>query len=73
MAVCDKTFHICTAPPYAASFEAVRPGVEVPLEEAPPFDCSRREPRRDPRQSKGGASPAGDSPSHSDCDDTCCC
>ena len=72
-AVCDKTFHICTAPPYAASFEAVRPGVEVPLEEALPFDCSRRDPRRDPRQSKGAVRSAGDAPSNSDCDDPGCC
>ena len=73
MAVCDKTFHICTSPPYAAAFEAAPPGVEVPLDEALPFDCAQRDPRRDPRQSKGGTIAASDAHTDLDCDDVGCC
>jgi ubiquinone/menaquinone biosynthesis C-methylase UbiE len=52
MAVCDKTFKIFQRPPYAGSIVAVHPLVEVPLEEALPFDCSPRS-IRDPADTKG--------------------
>ncbi len=54
MAVCDKTFHIYTDPkgPYAGSVEPVEPRVEVPLDDAEPFNC-RAAAGRHPRQTKG--------------------
>jgi len=51
-AVCDKTFRILTAAPYAGHFEPVEPLVAVPLAEAAPFDCARTAPRH-PRETKG--------------------
>lgn len=52
VAVCDKTFHLLQAEPYRGLFEAVRPRVEVPAEQATPFDCARATTRH-PRESKG--------------------
>lgn len=54
MAVCDKTFRIMTNPagPYAGQIVAVPPREEIPLDEAKPFDCRRRD-ARDPRETKG--------------------
>lgn len=52
VAVCDKTFHLLQAEPYRGMFEAVEPRVEVPLDQAQPFDCSRSTARH-PRESKG--------------------
>ena len=52
MAVCDKTFRIYTQPPYADQVFPVEPRVDVPLDDAKPFDC-RRNARRDPRETKG--------------------
>ncbi|MGE0378656.1 MAG: methyltransferase domain-containing protein, partial [Planctomycetaceae bacterium] len=52
MAVCDKTFHLLQAEPYAGLFDSIEPRVAVPLEAATPFDC-RRSVRRDPRETKG--------------------
>ncbi len=51
-AVCDKTYRLYQRQPYRESFDFVEPLVEVPLEEAPPFDCSRT-PLRHPRETKG--------------------
>ncbi len=51
-AVCDKTFQIMTAAPYADAMLAVPPLIEVPLETAAQFDCMRSVPR-DPRETKG--------------------
>lgn len=51
-AVCDKTFGLYARPPYREHFELVEPRVEVPLEEAEPFDCSRTA-LRHPRETKG--------------------
>jgi SAM-dependent methyltransferase len=51
-AVCDKTFGILTAAPYAEHFEPVEPLVAVPPAEAAPFDCARTAPRH-PRETKG--------------------
>ncbi|MEZ6189749.1 MAG: methyltransferase domain-containing protein [Phycisphaerales bacterium] len=55
MAVCDKTFKILTDPsgPYAGQFAGVQPLSEVPLDDAPAYDC-RRNAVRDPRITKGG-------------------
>lgn len=54
MAVCDKTFQIYTNPnsAYHADIIPVSPRVEIPLEEAKPFHCSKNE-IRDPRVTKG--------------------
>jgi SAM-dependent methyltransferase len=51
-AVCDKTFRIYTSEPYRDDIAAVPPRLEVPLEEARPFDCSR-ERARAPGETKG--------------------
>lgn len=51
-AVCDKTFHLLQAEPYADLFDAVEPRLVVPLDAAQPFNC-RRNVRRDPRETKG--------------------
>jgi len=54
MAVCDKTYKILTDPngPYARDIIPVPPYEEIPLEEAPPFDCKRTGTRH-PRETKG--------------------
>jgi arsenite methyltransferase len=51
-AVCDKTYRLYQREPYRSSFAFVEPRVEVPLEEAQPFDCSRTA-LRHPRETKG--------------------
>ena len=51
-AVCDKTYRLYSAEPYLGSFEFVDPLVEVSLEAAALFDCSRTV-LRDPRETKG--------------------
>lgn len=53
-AVCEKTFGILTAAPYAEQVVAIPPRVPVPEDERAPFDCSRTAPR-DPRETKGQA------------------
>ena len=40
MAVCDKTFQIYSRRPYGDQITPVPPQLEIPLEEATPFDCS---------------------------------
>lgn len=40
-AVCDKTFQIYAKAPYANSFYLLTPAVEVPVNQAGPFDCCR--------------------------------
>lgn len=51
-AVCDKTYRIFGREPYREHFAFVEPLVEVPPEEAGPFDCART-PLRHPRETKG--------------------
>ena len=51
-AVCDKTYRLYQREPYRDSFTFIDPRVEIPLDEAAPFDCSRT-PLRDPKESKG--------------------
>jgi len=51
-AVCEKTYRLYSAAPYADFFEFVDPREEVPLETAAPFDCSRTV-LRHPRETKG--------------------
>lgn len=52
VAVCDKTYRLLRREPYAEHFDFIDPLVEVPLDEALPFDCSRTAPRH-PRETKG--------------------
>jgi arsenite methyltransferase len=54
MAVCDKTYKLYLDPmgPYAGQFLAIDPVSEVPLEEAPTFDCQEDQ-VRSPRVTKG--------------------
>ena len=52
MAVCDKTFNLYRREPYAGQFACVEPLVDVPLDDAKPFDCRRNVVRR-PRETKG--------------------
>jgi len=52
IAVCDKTYEICSKPPYQDQFILVPPREEIPMEKAGPFDCSR-DIRRQPSETKG--------------------
>jgi ubiquinone/menaquinone biosynthesis C-methylase UbiE len=54
VAVCDKTFHILTRPPYAAHFEPVPPNELIPLEQAEPFPCTGGVMLRAPSETKSG-------------------
>ncbi len=50
--VCEKTFAVMTAAPYAGELETVLPPEPVDLAEAAGVDCSRTTPRH-PRETKG--------------------
>ncbi len=52
MAVCDKTYHILTAAPYAEQVLPVDPLKEVPLKKAKPFACKETS-LRNPKETKG--------------------
>ncbi len=51
-AVCEKTYRLYTQEPYAHDILPVPPHVQIPLERALPFDCSRST-IRSPRETKG--------------------
>lgn len=51
-AVCDKTFKLLAKEPYDGAFDAIEPRVNIPLEDAKPFDCNRQQ-LRDVRETKG--------------------
>ena len=51
-AVCEKTFRILTAEPYAGQIVAIEPHTPVPAAQRTAFDCARTEPRH-PRETKG--------------------
>ncbi len=51
-AVCDKTFNLYRQAPYREHFAFVEPLVEIPLDEAAPFDCSGMR-ERHPKETKG--------------------
>lgn len=51
-AVCDKTHRIFTSQPYGEDIYSVPPRIDIPLETARPFDCSRSVARH-PRETKG--------------------
>ena len=71
-AVCEKTFHLYTRPPYAGQIAAVPPHNAVSADEAKLFDCHRGEPR-DPRETKGEKFTITALPDASCCDDGGCC
>ncbi len=52
IAVCDKTYHLYSTPPYQDQFILIPPEEEIPLEQAGIFDCARTA-RRHPRETKG--------------------
>ncbi|MBI3922485.1 MAG: methyltransferase domain-containing protein [Armatimonadetes bacterium] len=51
-AVCDKTFNIYKKPPYAGQFLYLEPEVEVPFDQAKPWDV-RHPAERPPSETKG--------------------
>lgn len=51
-AVCDKTFNIYKKPPYAGQFMYLEPDVEVPFDQAKPWDV-RHPAERPPSETKG--------------------
>lgn len=51
-AVCDKTYNLYRKAPYAQFFESIDPIVDVPIEKAAPFDCSRTS-LRQAKETKG--------------------
>lgn len=72
-AVCDKTFKLYSAEPYADQIIPVPPHEEVALDSAPEFDC-RRNVVRSPRETKGQAYDATDLPTEDCCGSSggCC-
>ena len=70
-AVCDKTYQLYKKEPYAESFEHIDPLNEVPLDSAPPFDCSGTR-LRHPKETKGQAYDATTAASQC-CDGGSCC
>lgn len=51
-AVCDKSYQIYQQEPYRDFFDFIEPRVNIPLDEAQPFDCTRAV-VRDPKETKG--------------------
>jgi len=51
-AVCDKTYNLYKKAPYSDCFEFIDPLLNIPLEQAKPFDCSRTS-LRHPKETKG--------------------
>jgi len=71
-AVCDKTYRILTAAPYAAEVIAMPPVRRVPLSKARPFAC-KGSALRDPRETKGRSYRKTIAPSSSVCGPAGCC
>jgi arsenite methyltransferase len=71
-AVCDKTYNLYKKPPYREFFEFVDPVVDVPLDEAKPFDCSRTD-LRHPKETKGQDYNATTEANSKCCDGGSCC
>ena len=71
-AVCDKTYNLYKKAPYRARFEFVDPLVEVPLDQAKPFDCSRTA-LRHPKETKGQNYDATTEADNRCCDGGSCC
>jgi ubiquinone/menaquinone biosynthesis C-methylase UbiE len=71
-AVCEKTFQIYTAAPYAKQIIAVPPHQAVAAEDAQPYDC-RRNAIRPPRETKGTAFNKTQLPISDTCGSSGCC
>jgi arsenite methyltransferase len=71
-AVCDKTYNLYKKAPYRDYFEFVDPIVDVPLQEARPFDCSRNS-LRHPKGTKGQDYNATTEANDKYCDGGSCC
>lgn len=71
-AVCDKTYNLYKKAPYRDFFEFVDPIVDVALEEARPFDCSRTS-LRHPKETKGEDYNASTEANSKCCDGGSCC
>ena len=71
-AVCDKTFHIYTSGPYAEQITPVPPAVDVPLDDAPEYDCHAGA-VRSPSETKRGKGELTILPEGDCCGETECC
>jgi len=71
-AVCDKTYNLYQKTPYREQFEFVDPILEVPLNQAKPFDCSRTS-LRHPKETKGHDYNATTEANSKCCDGGSCC
>jgi arsenite methyltransferase len=71
-AVCDKTYNLYKKSPYREFFEFVDPIVDVPLDEAKPFDCSRTAVRH-PKETKGQDYEVTTEAQNKCCDGGTCC
>jgi len=71
-AVCDKTYHLYRKAPYRDSFEFVDPIVDVPLDQAKTFDCSRTS-LRHPKETKGQDYDVTTEANSKCCDGGSCC
>jgi arsenite methyltransferase len=71
-AVCDKTYNLYKKAPYREFFEFIDPIVDVPLDQAKPFDCSRTS-LRHPRETKGQDYNATTESNSKCCDGGTCC
>lgn len=73
MAVCDKTFQIYTSAPYENQVTAVEPMVNIPLDQAAPFDCHAGKLRSPQETKQGGNVSLNVLPGSDCCGDTGCC
>jgi ubiquinone/menaquinone biosynthesis C-methylase UbiE len=71
-AVCDKTYNLYKKAPYRELFEFVDPIVDVPTDQAKPFDCSRTS-LRHPKETKGQDYNATTEANSKCCDGGSCC
>jgi len=71
-AVCDKTYNLYKKAPYRDFFEFVDPLVDVPIEQAKPFNCSRTA-LRHPKETKGHGYNATTEANSKCCDGGSCC
>jgi ubiquinone/menaquinone biosynthesis C-methylase UbiE len=71
-AVCDKTYNLYKKVPYRDFFEFVDPIVDVPIEQAKPFNCSRTA-LRHPKETKGHDYNATTEAKNECCDGGDCC
>src|SRR5438128_6111344 len=70
-AVCDKTYNLYRKAPDQELFEFVAAGVDQPVAEAKPFDCSRTS-LRHPKETKGQDYDATTEANNKCCDGGCC-